>query len=97
MGSERQKLFADPQSPYFIRDAKVVALNPPVVQGLGQTDGFEFQLQADAMTSRTALAEVKEKSSLKHLKTVTSTPFVPMEPMILHSLKSNTTHKKHWL
>lgn len=36
-------------------------MNPPVIQGLGSTDGFEFQLQADAGTSRTTLAEVKEK------------------------------------
>jgi multidrug efflux pump len=36
-------------------------MNPPVVQGLGSTDGFEFQLQADAGTSRTILNEIKEK------------------------------------
>ena len=40
-------------------------MNPPVIQGLGSTDGFEFQLQADALTSRTTLAEVKDKILLE--------------------------------
>ncbi|MDY3204006.1 MAG: efflux RND transporter permease subunit [Arcobacter sp.] len=61
IGQRAMKTFSNPKSPYFIRDARVISMNPPVVQGLGSTDGFEFQLQADAMTSRTALNEVKEK------------------------------------
>jgi multidrug efflux pump len=65
IGRRATKVFADPKSPYFIRDAKVIYMNPSVVQGLGQTDGFEFQLQADATTSRTTLAEVKEKILLE--------------------------------
>lgn len=65
IGQRAAKTFADHKSPYFIRDARVISMNPPVVQGLGQTDGFEFQLQADAITSRTALAEVKEKIILE--------------------------------
>lgn len=65
IGQRAAQTFADSKSPYFIRDAKVIAMNPPVVQGLGSTDGFEFQLQADAVTSRTTLAEVKEKVLLE--------------------------------
>lgn len=61
IGQRAVKNFSNPKSPYFIRDAKVVSTNPPVVQGLGSTDGFEFQLQADATTSRTTLNEIKEK------------------------------------
>ena len=61
IGQRAAKTFSDPTSPYFIRDARVISMNPPVIQGLGSTDGFEFQLQADAGTSRTTLAEVKEK------------------------------------
>lgn len=61
IGQRATKAFANPKSPYFIRDARVISMNPPVVQGLGSTDGFEFQLQADAITSRTTLNEVKEK------------------------------------
>lgn len=61
IGQRAMKVFADPKSPYFIRDARVISMNPPVVQGLGSTDGFEFQLQADAITSRTTLNEIKEK------------------------------------
>ncbi|MDD2886488.1 MAG: efflux RND transporter permease subunit [Aliarcobacter sp.] len=61
IGQRAMKVFADSKSPYFIRDARVISMNPPVVQGLGSTDGFEFQLQADAITSRTTLNEIKEK------------------------------------
>ena len=38
------KTFNDPNSKYFIRDARVFAINPSVIQGLGSSDGFEFQL-----------------------------------------------------
>lgn len=38
-----------------IRDARVISLNPPAISGLGQTGGFEFQLQADAGTTRSDL------------------------------------------
>ena len=65
IGQRAAQTFADPTSPYFIRDAKVISMNPPVIQGLGSTDGFEFQLQADALTSRTTLAEVKDKILLE--------------------------------
>ena len=65
IGQRAAQTFADPASPYFIRDAKVISMNPPVIQGLGSTDGFEFQLQADAITSRTTLAEVKDKILLE--------------------------------
>ena len=65
IGQRAAKTFADPASPYFIRDARVISMNPPVIQGLGSTDGFEFQLQADAITSRTTLAEVKDKILLE--------------------------------
>ncbi len=61
IGQRASKAFANSKSPYFIRDARVIAMNPPVIQGLGQSDGFEFQLQADAGTTRTKLAEVKDK------------------------------------
>ena len=36
------KTFNDPNSKYFIRDARVFAINPSVIQGLGSSDGFEF-------------------------------------------------------
>ncbi|MDR1461378.1 MAG: efflux RND transporter permease subunit [Campylobacteraceae bacterium] len=54
------KTFADSSSKYFIRDAKVIAMNPPVIQGLGQTDGFEMQIQADASVSRDELRVVRD-------------------------------------
>ncbi|MDR1008180.1 MAG: efflux RND transporter permease subunit [Campylobacteraceae bacterium] len=54
------KTFADSSSEYFIRDAKVIAMNPPVIQGLGQTDGFEMQIQADASVSRDELRVVRD-------------------------------------
>jgi multidrug efflux pump len=55
------KTFADPTSPYFVRDARVIVMNPPPIQGLGQTDGFEMQVQADASTSRADLMRVRDK------------------------------------
>ncbi|MDR2081988.1 MAG: efflux RND transporter permease subunit [Campylobacteraceae bacterium] len=54
------KTFANSNSEYFIRDAKVIAMNPPVIQGLGQTDGFEMQIQADASLSREELMVVRD-------------------------------------
>ncbi|WP_323597631.1 efflux RND transporter permease subunit [Aliarcobacter butzleri] len=61
IGQRASKTFSNPNSPYFIRDAKIFTMSPPVVQGLGATDGFTFQLQADAGTAREKLAQVKDK------------------------------------
>ncbi|RXJ94075.1 hydrophobe/amphiphile efflux-1 family RND transporter [Arcobacter sp. AHV-9/2010] len=52
--------FNNPNSKYFIRDARVFAINPSVIQGLGSSDGFEFQLLASSNISREELIEVKE-------------------------------------
>lgn len=52
------KILGDNNSKYFIRDARIYSMNPPVIQGLGQTDGFELQIQADASTSREQLQTV---------------------------------------
>ena len=46
------KAFNDPNSKYFIRDARVFAINPSVIQGLGSSDGFEFQLLGSSNLSR---------------------------------------------
>ncbi|MFV0481091.1 MAG: efflux RND transporter permease subunit [Campylobacteraceae bacterium] len=54
------QVFSNPASKYFIRDARVIMMNPPVIQGLGQTDGFEFQLQATAALTRDDLRVVRE-------------------------------------
>jgi multidrug efflux pump len=42
-----------------IRDASVFAMSPPVIQGLGQSNGFTFELQAAAGTSREELTTLK--------------------------------------
>ncbi|WP_375140604.1 efflux RND transporter permease subunit [Ideonella azotifigens] len=42
-----------------VRDARVFALNPPAIQGLGQSNGFEFQLQAAAGTTRAQLKDLR--------------------------------------
>ena len=55
------KAFNDPNSKYFIRDARVFAINPSVIQGLGSSDGFEFQLLGSSNLSREGLREVKDK------------------------------------
>ncbi len=44
-----------------IRDANVFAMSQPVIQGLGQSNGFTFELQAAAGTSRAELTELKNQ------------------------------------
>jgi multidrug efflux pump len=43
-----------------VRDARVFALAPPSIQGLGQSNGFQFQLQGSAGTTRPALKELRD-------------------------------------
>lgn len=54
------KAFNDPNSKYFIRDARVFIINPSVIQGLGSSDGFELQILGSSDTSREKLSSVKE-------------------------------------
>jgi multidrug efflux pump len=42
-----------------IRDARIFAISPPVIDGLGQSNGFTFELQAAAGTSRDELTALK--------------------------------------
>jgi multidrug efflux pump len=44
-----------------IRDAQVFAMTPPAIQGLGQSEGFDLQLQALAGTDRAALAKARDQ------------------------------------
>ena len=44
-----------------IRDARIFAINPPAIMGLGQSGGFEFQLLANAGTSRATLADSRDR------------------------------------
>ncbi|MDO6695215.1 efflux RND transporter permease subunit [Aliiglaciecola sp. 3_MG-2023] len=44
-----------------IRDAQVFAMSQPVIQGLGQSNGFTFEVQAAAGTSREELTELKNE------------------------------------
>lgn len=44
-----------------IRDASVFALSQAVIQGLGQSNGFTFELQAAAGTSREELTALKDE------------------------------------
>ena len=55
------KAFNDPNSKYFIRDARVFAINPSVIQGLGSSDGFEFQLLGSSNLTRDGLRQAKDK------------------------------------
>lgn len=43
-----------------IRDAQVYSLNPPSIRGLGQSNGFTFQLQGLAGTDRETLKTLKD-------------------------------------
>ncbi|EKE75847.1 efflux RND transporter permease subunit [Gallaecimonas xiamenensis] len=44
-----------------IRDARVFAMSPPPIRGLGQSNGFSFQLLANAGTSRDQLGSLKDQ------------------------------------
>ena len=44
-----------------VRDAFIFALVPPAIQGLGQSQGFDFQLQASGGTDRAALAKARDQ------------------------------------
>ena len=44
-----------------IRDANIFAMAQPVIQGLGQSDGFTFELQAAPGTSREELTALKNE------------------------------------
>lgn len=44
-----------------IRDAQVFSLNPPSISGLGQSGGFEFQLQANAGVTREQLRQMRDQ------------------------------------
>ncbi|PCM46138.1 efflux RND transporter permease subunit [Marinobacter sp. ANT_B65] len=44
-----------------IRDANVFAMSQPVIRGLGQSDGFTFELQAAAGTTRAELTALKNE------------------------------------
>ena len=54
------KEFNDPNSKYFVRDARVFLINPSVIQGLGSSDGFELQLLASSDITREQLSSVKD-------------------------------------
>jgi len=44
-----------------IRDAQVFALTPPAIQGLGQSEGFTFELQAVPGTDRAQLGQLRDQ------------------------------------
>jgi multidrug efflux pump len=44
-----------------VRDAFIFALTPPAIQGLGQSQGFDFQLQATGGTSRAELEAARDQ------------------------------------
>ncbi len=44
-----------------LRDAQIFSLLPPSIMGLGQSNGFTFQLQAAGNTSRDTLVEMRDQ------------------------------------
>nr|WP_313569250.1 efflux RND transporter permease subunit [Pantoea dispersa] len=44
-----------------IRDAQIFVMTPPAVSGLGQSNGFTFELQARAGTDRTQLIKLRDQ------------------------------------
>lgn len=43
-----------------IRDAQIFSLNPPAIEGLGQSSGFDFQLQALSNIDREKLKSLRD-------------------------------------
>jgi len=43
-----------------VRDAQIFSINPPAIQGLGQSNGFDFQLQALSGTNRDELKKLRD-------------------------------------
>lgn len=48
-----------------IRDASIFAMQQPVIRGLGQSNGFSFELQAATGTSREELTRLKDELLIK--------------------------------
>ncbi|HEU4733927.1 MAG TPA: efflux RND transporter permease subunit [Kofleriaceae bacterium] len=44
-----------------VRDAQIFALTPPAINGLGNSEGFDLQLQATAGTDRAGLARARDQ------------------------------------
>jgi len=60
IANRAKQTFNNPNSLYFIRDAKVITMNPSIIKGLGSNDGFEFQLQASSDITREELSRVRD-------------------------------------
>jgi multidrug efflux pump len=44
-----------------VKDAMIFALTPPAIQGLGESEGFDFELQATPGTDRAGLAAARDQ------------------------------------
>lgn len=69
-----------------IREAQIFAMVPPAIMGLGQSNGFSFELQAASGTSREELAKFKDQllsltAKSKELKSVRSND-LPQTPQL---------------
>lgn len=64
-----------------VRDAQIFSLNPPAIQGLGQSNGFNFQLQALSATNREELKTLRDTllSSIRKDSMFTSVRLGSME------------------
>jgi len=60
IANRAKQTFNNPNSPYFIRDARVITMNPSNIRGLGSNDGFEFQLQASSDITREELSRIRD-------------------------------------
>lgn len=60
-GSAEEITFRANKALSSIRDARIFALNPPAIRGLGNSSGFDFQLQATAGTNRDSLKNMRDQ------------------------------------
>ncbi|RBQ26554.1 efflux RND transporter permease subunit [Arcobacter sp. CECT 9188] len=86
--------FSDNNSRYFIRDAEVYVMNPSSIPGLGNSDGFEFHLQAGAKMTREELLEAKNSllETIKSSELIVGARVEGTEET--HQLKLNYDKKK---
>lgn len=60
-----------------IRDATIFAMTPPAVDGLGQSNGFTFELMASGGTDRDALLKLRNQLIGEANQTTRCTPCAP--------------------
>ncbi len=81
-----------------LRDATVFAMTPPAVDGLGQSNGFTFELMASGSTDRDTLLKMRNQLIGQANQDTSCMPFAPMICRRCRSCRwiSTTTKPYRW-